>query len=517
MTAASCAIVLALVARASLGQDAPPPATSAIPAPFLAGSSSEFRRLLDLKEYQQAVVLAQQQVEKFEQQTGRRDEDLQVALMNLGLAQYLNEDYIGAEASYLRVISLIEASGHLTSPRLARAQAGLATTYYAGKRYDLAAARYEQAIALARREQGLFTEEQIPFLEKYSNALTELNRLDDALRARRYILRAIERKYGASSLRYAEELESTGRWFTRIGSYDAARSALRGSIETIEELKGENAAELISPLTALGDCARRQLLDPSAARAATPDDQRQSIFHDAMAPVLPVVSSNTLAIEGQSSLERAVAIAGKQAPPSQAQIADVRTLLGDWYQSRGQTDKALSNYALAWQAAGSSSSGGKPVTELLFGHPVLLAYVPPGSWNRYAARPAGEAVVREAQVAFTVTARGRVADPKVVTDAGDPKRGALVLRAVQTAAYRPRFENGAPVDTAGVMLVQPFYVLIEKETEGPADATATATPSSSATTEPAAQATGTPAAEPAPASQAAPTPAPESPPAPSGG
>jgi TonB family protein len=153
------------------------------------------------------------------------------------------------------------------------------------------------------------------------------------------------------------------------------------------------------------------------------------------------------------------------------------------------------------------------VTELLFGHPVLLAYVPPGSWNRYAARPAGEVVVREAQVAFTVTARGRVADPKVVTDAGDPRRGAQVLRAVQTAAYRPRFENGVPVDTAAVTLVQPFYVLVEKEAEEPANAA----PSSSATSEPAPQATGTPAAEPTPPTQPAPTPVREPPPASSGG
>ena len=105
---------------------------------------------------------------------------------------------MGAEASYLRVIELIEASGRLTSPRLARAQAGLATTYYAGKRYDLAAAHYEQAIALARREQGLFTEEQMPFLEKYADSLTELGRLDDALRARALHPARVERKYGAT-------------------------------------------------------------------------------------------------------------------------------------------------------------------------------------------------------------------------------------------------------------------------------------------------------------------------------
>ena len=523
--AMACAVVLTLIACASpaqteppagaappptasaqqpaslpaVGPSQPPSATPVIPAPFLAGSSKEFRGLLDAKQYAQAVTLAQQLLEAAEQQPGPGGEDLQVALMNLALAQYLDQDYVGAESSYLRVISLIEASGRMTTPRLARAQAGLATTYYAGKRYDLAAARYEQAIALARREQGLFTEEQIPFLEKYSNALSELNRFEDALRARRYILRTIERKYGPGSLRYAQELESTGRWFTRVGSYEAARSALRSAIGIIEDAEGENAAELIGPLTALGDCARRQLLDPATARAASADEQRQSMFRDAMAPVLPAVSPNTIAMEGQSSLERAVAIAASQAPPSPAQLADVRTLLGDWYQSRQRPEKALSNYALAWQAAGDATVGGKPVTQLLFDRPVLLAYVPPGSWNRHADRPANEVVLREARLEFTVTERGRVADPKVVLDAGDPTRGTQALRAAQSAIYRPRLEKGVPVDTPGVTLTQPFYVLAESET-------GESTP-----------APDTPAAGTKPAQQPASSPAPEPPVAGSGG
>jgi len=475
--------MLALAARAALGQQAgalpatgpaqPQPPAVAIPAPFLAGSSKEFRALIDAREYTQAVTLAKRLLEAAEQQPGPDGEDLQVALMNLALAQYLDQDYVGAESSYLRVISLIEASGRMTTPRLARAQAGLATTYYAGKRYDLAAARYEQAIALARRQQGLFTEEQIPFLEKYANALSELNRYEDALKARRYILRTIARKYGDRSLQYAQQLESTGRWLTRIGSYDAARATLRSAIGITEDAKGENAVELIGPLTALGDCARRQLLDPATARAASADEQRQSMFQGGMAPVLPTVSPNSIAIEGQSALERAVAIASAQAPPSPARLADVRTLLGDWYQSRQRTDKALPIYQLAWQAAGDSTVGGKPVTQLLFDRPVLLAYVPPGSWNRYADRPAGEVVLREAQLSFTVTARGRVADPQVVSDAGDPARGTQVLRAAQSAIYRPRLENGAPADTPGVTLTQPYYVLVETEAAEPAKAAAT--------------------------------------------
>ncbi len=439
------------------------PATTGIPAGFLEGSTSEFRQLLDAGEFEQAATLAQELLEAAERQPGPGGEHLQVALMNLALAQYLNEDYMGAEASYLRVVELVEKSGRLATPRLARAQAGLATTYYAGKRYDLAVPRYELAIALVRREQGLFTEEQIPFLEKYADSLVHVGRADDAVRARRYILRAIERIYGADSLRYAQEFESIGRWFTRIGAYDPARASLRKSIRIIEDANGEDAVELIGPLTALADCARRQLIDPSYTRATAADDQRQSLFHDTMPPVLPSMSSNTIVNEGQSALNRAVAIATAQVPPSPVQVADVRTLLGDWYQSRGKEEQGLASYQLAWRAAGDSNVDGKPLTELLFGRPVPLVYTPPGSWNRYAGRPADEVVVRLAVLDLTIAADGRVAEATIRSDGGNPKFGEQLQRAAQAAIYRPRFENGAPVATPGVTLEQPFYALVGDE------------------------------------------------------
>ncbi len=447
-------------------QPAPVGITAGVPAGFLEGSTSEFRRLLDAGQYEQATALAKKLLEDAERQPGPEGEYLQVALMNLALAQYLDMDYTGAEASYMRVVELVDKSGRLASPRLARAQAGLATTYYAGKRYDLAVARYELAIALVRREQGLFTEAQIPFLEKYADSLLRVGRTEDAVRARRYILRAIERSYGAGSIRYAREFESIGRWFTRIGAYDAARASLRNSIRIIETAKGEDAAELIGPLTALADCARLQLQDPAYARAATPDEQRQSMFHDTMPAVLPSMSPNTIANEGQSALNRAVAIAIAQVPPSPVQVADVRTLLGDWYQSRKKGDEGLSNYQLAWQAAGDSTVDGKALTELLFGRPVQLVYTPPGSWDRYAGRPADQVVARMATVELTIAADGHVADANVLSDGGNPKFGEQLLRAAQAAIYRPRLDNGAPVATSGVTLEQPFYVLVDNEPGG---------------------------------------------------
>jgi TonB family protein len=430
------------------------------PPPSQAADYAEFRRLLDAKQYDQAVQQARRIVDVASQNPGAA-EDLQVALMNLAVAQYLAGDYVGAEASYLRVIELVENSGRVTSPRLARAQAGLATTYYAAKRYDLAAERFDRAVALSRRSEGLFNEAQLPLLEKYADSLTEVNRLDDALKVRRYSLRVVERKHGAGSLRYARELESIGRWYARVRAYDASRASLRQAIEIVEDARGENAGELIGPLTAVADCDRRQLLDPMLQEMSSADQARASLFHDPMAPLAPTLSASSISAEGQKALERAVAIASSRPDASPVQVADVLTQLGDWYQSRLQQDKALPSYLKAWQAATGQQLDGKPLTELLFGRPVLLHYLPPDSWDRYYGRPAAEVTVRSTRVEFTVTAQGRVIDPKVVADAGDPKLGSQTAKAVQSARYRPRFENGQPVNTSGVTLDQPFYVLVE--------------------------------------------------------
>jgi hypothetical protein len=178
------------------------------------------------------------------------------------------------------------------------------------------------------------------------------------------------------------------------------------------------------------------------------------------------VSPSTVANEGQSALNRAVAIAIARVPQSPVQVADVRTLLGDWYQSRGREEEGLSNYRLAWQAAGDSTVDGKPLTELLFGRPVQLVYTPPGSWDRYAGRPADQVVVRMATLDLTIAADGHVADAKVRSDGGNPKFAEQLRRAAQAAIYRPRLENGAPVATPDVTLEQPFYLPVETEPGG---------------------------------------------------
>jgi tetratricopeptide (TPR) repeat protein len=436
---------------------------------------TSFRTEFDAGRYTEAVPHAARVLELAEAQaTTPTAEAVQVALMNLGMVQNLSGDYVGAESTYLRVIKLIESSGRPLQDRLARAYGGLASAYHDGKRHDLAVTSFDQAIALKRRHEGLLTAQQVPLIEKYIDSLTELGRYEEALKAQKYVLRIATRQHGASSPQLAPTLEAIGRWYASIGAYDQSRRTLRQAIEIVEAAAGPDSPLLVGPLLAIAACNRRQMLDPAAQPLASPDEQREALFHDPGAMLVPVqVSPTALAGEGERSLLRAARIVDQAETPSPVAVLNVRTQIGDWYQVRNQPERAREHYQQAWQAAArvTDKLNGKSYTEAIFGQPVLLHLFRPDDWNRYPKRPPTEVEVRNAVVEYTVSAQGRVEATKVLDDAGDKRRGEKTAAALQsTARYRPRLENGEPAATPGVQFSQPWVLLLPPPTTPAPDA-----------------------------------------------
>ena len=215
----------------------------------------------------------------------------------------------------------------------------------------------------------------------------------------------------------------------------------------------------------------------------------------------------------------------RQPKPLPLQVADVRTQMGDWYQTRLQHDRALPHYKLAWAAAEQAPAvDGKPLRELLFGTPVLLHYVRPTDWDRYAKKPADEVVARTIEIDLTVSPDGRVRARRIVSNEGDAHMAEEALEAADSARYRPRFVDGSPVETPDVRMTQTYFEPIEKPptNDAPAgDAETPTQPNDAAVpkSDPAKQAPPTtPSPVPAPAtppspSPTQPSPAPESTPA----
>ena len=461
-------LALIIAAGVAFAADAPPVGAAAPVAEPASGppqderarANAEFRRLFDAGEYAAAVEQGRRVVELTGPPGSGQDEELQVALMNLALAQQRAGDYVAAEAGFQRVIDLIEASGRMTSPRLARAYAGLGVTYHAARRYDLAAASLERAVALNRRAEGLFNEDQLPLLEKLADSLTEIGRVEDALLAYRYSLRVVGRHEGERSLAFARQLESIGRWYTRVRSFEAARVTLRAAADLAESIAGPAGTALVGPLTGIADNARRWLTDPIIRELGSADDQRSSMFHDPVMPAPPGLSPSTIAAEGLKALERAAAIVDAHPDASPALVAGVHSQLGDWHTARQSPERARPSYLRAWQAAGAAPDGAR-LQQSLFGAPQLIRYVPPDNWDRYARRPPEEIERLDVELELTVTADGGIRDARAVANGGDERLTNQALRAAETARYRPRLVDGQPADTPGVRFVQPFYVLRE--------------------------------------------------------
>jgi tetratricopeptide (TPR) repeat protein len=443
----------------------PPAGSAGDPATASATDAyTSFRTEFDAGRYAESVPHAERVLQLAEAQAATPTaEEVQVALMNLGMAQNLAEDYVGAETTYLRVIKLIESSGRPLHERLARAYAGLASAYHDGNRHDLAVKSFDQAIALKRRHEGLLTSQQVPLVRKYIDSLTELGRYQDALQAQKYLLRIATREFGSTSVKLAPTLEDIGRWYANIGAYDQSRRTLKEAIEIVEAAEGPNSPRLVGPLLALGTCNRLQLLDPAAQPLTTPDEERASMFQNSAAVIPSGYSPGMMATEGERALLRAADITDRAAQPSPAQVLNVRTQLGDWYQLRNQPERARPHYLQAWRAAAQLTGklNGKSYTEAIFGKPVLLHMIRPDRWNRYAERPPTEVEVRNVLVEFTVDVQGRPDAIKVLDDSGDVKRGEKTAWSIKsTARYRPRFENGEPVATPGVQLSQPWILLL---------------------------------------------------------
>jgi tetratricopeptide (TPR) repeat protein len=446
---------------------------------------AEFRGAFDSGKYAVAVPFAQRVLQLAEADARTPvDEEVQVALMNLAMTQYLAGDYVGAEATYSRAIEVVETSGRSLHARLARAYAGRAAAYHETNRHDLAVQNFQQAVALTRRHEGLLTEAQVPLLEKYIDSLTQLGRYPEALQGYKYVMRIATRKHGDNSPALAPTLERIGRWYTQVGLYEQARRTLHRAIQLVEIGEGPQSPKLIGPLTALAACNRRQLIDPKQALFSTPDAERATLYHEPGLGPTSTVSSTALTSEGERALLRAADIAEARADTSPVQVVDVRTQVGDWYQSRGLAQRALPNYQKAWLAASRIKQPleGRPIVEALFGQPVLLQIVRPDGWDKFASRDPEEVETRSVVVELTVNEEGLAKQLKIIDDSGDERRAQKTTEALQTARYRPRMENGQPVATTGISFTQPWILPLPTEENTQPSGTKTEAAKSDATT-----------------------------------
>jgi hypothetical protein len=310
------------------------------------------------------------------------------------------------------------------------------------------------ALDVSRRNEGLLNPHQLEIYTPLINCYITLDRPADVRNAQQYVLLINETRYGKQDPELLPALEQIARRYEEAGLYLSARRLQQRALDIAEATSGKNDLSLVTPLRGMARAFRLEykygLAAPDVAELSGEYDLASSAsFQDRFNVRLDSL--------GRRSLERAVTILRAHANSSsraadRTQYLDTLLELADWYQICDQR-RADKTYRALWQEL---SGDGR--TEVL--DSVEALFVQPKSGGQLLRRPPPDPDRYQqytVDLDYTVTRDG-VAKDITVTESNAPKD--LEHRAVEAlkqTQFRPRYENGEPVETTGLHNRQSIY------------------------------------------------------------
>jgi len=405
-----------------------------------AAAAERYLRLMTEGRNAEAIAAAGEVLTQTQQQFGAGSVEVAGPLINLATAQLRNGDLGDAEANYQAAISLLELREGYLSPRLANPLVGLGETFVRSEQYVLATEAYERALRVNHVNEGFYNLEQMPIRDGLTEGYLGQQDLEKAnfhQEAEAYIQ---QRKLGKDNLEFVAALDKLGRWYDRTNQTEAARLAYQNAARVVEKARGEDSPALVDPLLAIAETYRQQALLP-------PDPESAQ-------------SAETLLPMSSMMLRKALAIVQAEEPPDPAQRARILVRLGDLYMMWDKRNTASARYQEAWQAL-SADPGLATQRDDYFSQPVrIMGPVPPAIYPP-PKRNAAPIQTRDLEPGFVVVRYGvnqlgRVTDAIVIEADPEDLLEERVARAASLSLFRPRYVDGAPVDTSGLILRHEF-------------------------------------------------------------
>lgn len=449
-------------ASASAPAPAPAPADPAATRAERDVAYKAFRAAFEAGRYADALPQAERVVALTEA-LGAASADLPSALNNEGATHYKLGDFVAAERSYARALQLLEDRHGAASRRLLTPLRGLALTYQAAGRKDAAAPLLERAVAISRRSDGLFNEEQLQLLEPLIDSYVATGRWQEAEQAQLYAYQLNERKYRGDP-KLIPALKRLALWYEQTRRYASARRTWSRMYVISTDKRHPSIGGAVESLRGMARTHRLEYLygpeitdDMQAQNAGSLGLRIESVERDPFGQRVQggPATSYQLDPQGKEYLEAALAIVERADPPQPYARGVLLVELGDWQMlAKGRDAPQL--YARAWPLLphDADSAEGAMRNPLLY--PGQLLYRSPTSARRYENLPDAEVIAHYAVAEFTVTAEGRVKNAQIVEGDADDDQKESFLSALGRAVYRPRYVDGKPVDTDKVRFRETF-------------------------------------------------------------
>lgn len=327
----------------------------------------------------------------------------------------------------IRIERIEKESGHVTR-ELEVPLFELGKLYVAADQCQNAIPILRQAVSLSQRLDGVMNTRQLALYEPLLECFVARDMLRDLERAQDQMILVRENAYGKNDVRILPALAHAGAWYEQAGEYEIARDVYSRALKIARQAVGEQDVRLVEPLRALARTYRLEMqYEPEALRGRALDAQ------------------------GERTLERAARIVRLNVDAEPQLRIDTLLDLADWYQMAGAVRDAAKVYKEVWDSAAQTGDVLEEPQPILYRAAVGVALRRP---------PQQRDKLQHYWIdfEFTVTRFGEVADV-VVRDATAPRDLQLsIAENLKRTHYRPRFVDGAAVDTPRVRIRQGVWV-----------------------------------------------------------
>jgi len=398
-----------------------------------------FKQLMRDGVLDEADSVAKRVVELAIRLKGPQSTEYAKALTNLAIVQFEAEEYDPAQQNFESAIEIIEDIEDRLNAQLINPLTGLGAAQLKGGRPDLATATFLRAVHVTHVNEGPHNLEQVELLESIAETHMQMGDVESAKEVQDTIYALNLREHQIDSIDLVPSLLRRAEWQHQVGLIFDERTTYRRIVRIIEDDEGRDALELVQPLIMLG----RSFFYYDTSGAQSYADAHMS--------------------SGEIYFRRAARIATEHPDTTWQIVAQATLALGDFYMYSNNPQRAGNAYRDVWDMLSNDDE------KLEIRHMQLEGIVPLRQQKlpQYIDKTDVEAGLQSddpllqggVTMGYAVSDRGRATDINLVEaqPAEFTKMASAVLRELRRRIYRPRFQDGDPVESPDQILAHKFF------------------------------------------------------------
>jgi hypothetical protein len=338
---------------------------------------------------------------------------------------------------------------------------GLGRAYQEQGLHKEAVKVFKRAVHLSRINNGLYSTDQIPLLQKLISSYVAAGEYDKADERQYYLYRVQRRAFRSDVAGMADAMLQQAEWerqayYLAIGDTSFKRLLAMSelyytSIGQIASIEGAQSAILVDPL--------KGLLQTQYLIAGYEGESASQFSFSGGGNDQSTAEQNRFAVlrmrnyrDGHEVINALRKVYTHNEPETSSLPATTLIMQGDWSMKYQKRDTAMGLYGEAWEQLAALDDGAA-LLQQHFGNPLMLpALVGIDAEEDLKSPPKLRGY---ATVSFGVNTKGRVVNLDLLEKQplveGDDKTATRLLRSIRAKTFRPRFEAGQPVATENMV------------------------------------------------------------------